>query len=269
MFIRLCSAITLALACAFGAASQARAQTMGAAELNDLFNGAAIDELLEVLKTIVFIEQIDRSCGVFTDYRPQLPDARSALYEKFEQTVDARRDFIQAQLATSERYYRERIQPVILSGCSGANFERGVADLRARYELAVNPPGGEDPVTQEMAVQYFDQCALNSCVAEPDYAQCVRVCACSAHRSRKAMTASQFEKVLFEVKAHHIKRQSPEFDPRFKDLPPDARPKQLPPPTMEEVRAANAERDAIIAGPLLDIVQQCEADILAGYGRAG
>ena len=238
-------------------------------QLEEIFAGAAVDELLEALKTIVFIEQIDRACGNFGDYRTELPDARSALYEKFEETVDASRSFIQSQIATSERYYRERIQGVVLNGCGGANFDRGVEDLRTHFELIVRPPSASDPVSEEKALQYYNQCALETCSTESDQAQCVIVCACSAHRVRQAMTGEMLDIMMFEVQAHHIKRQAPEFDPRFKDLPADARPKKLPPPSMEELKAANAERDAIMAGPLLDVVEGCEADILAGYGRKG
>ena len=46
-------------------------------------------------------------------------------------------------------------------------------------------------------------------------------------------------------------------------------PKQLPPPSEADLAAANVERDRLLEGPLLDLKNDCRADIAAGYGRDG
>lgn len=239
------------------------------AERDRIFEGAAVDELLEALKTIVFIEQIDRACGRFTDIRPRLPDLRATLYEKFNTTIQGGRDFIQGQISVSERYYREQIRGVVLTGCSGLNFERGVENLRRNYTLMIDPPSGDDVAPIAKARVYYDECAAADCGVAVNASACLRVCACSAHRLRRAMTEADLDVMMFEFTAENMKRQSPEFHPDFRDLPPEARPKELPPASPEAIREANTKRNALIAGPLLDVAEGCEADVAAGYGRDG
>jgi len=264
-------AFMLTLAAASPAAAQGTPDQppLTPAERDTIFEGAAVDELLEALKTIVFIEQIDRSCGIFADIRPRLPELRSELYDKFNAQVQGGRDFIQSQISVSERYYREQIQGVVLSGCSGSNFERGVAELRRDYRLMVDPPSGDDVAPIAKARAYYDECAASDCSVSDNPQACLRACACSAHRLRRAMTEADLDVMMFEFTAQNMQRQSPEFHPDFRHLPPEQRPKELPPASPEEVRAANAARNALIAGPLLDVAEGCEADVATGYGRDG
>ncbi|MEM6490541.1 MAG: hypothetical protein AAF684_01345, partial [Pseudomonadota bacterium] len=235
-----------------------------------VFEAAAVDELLEIFQTYVYIRDLDRACGAFGDFRAELEPLRETLIAKFELAVDASRTFVQSQLATTDRYYSAQIARVAERGCRGEDFERGVEKLRSDFLRATQPPAGGDQIpTLEDAKSYYGVCHAGACSNADDVRACLRVCACTAHRARQALTADQLATATNEVLLSDLALKDPAFDPRFRDLPPDARPKALPPPTAADIAAANVERDRILSGPVLALKNSCRVDIAQGYGRDG
>ena len=265
-------ALALAAAAAVCLAAPASAQMRMAypALADEVFENAAVDELLEAFRTYVYVRDLDKSCGAFVSYRSDFEPLRETLFAKFEAAIDGAKSFVQSQLATTERYYADQIARVAERGCRGADYERGVAKLRRNFERLTRPPIDQGAIpTVEEAKAYYGVCPAGGCQTAEDIAVCLRVCACTAHRARTALTASELETATYEVQLADLQLKDPAFDPRFRDLPPDARPKRLPPPSEADIAAANVERERLLEGPLLDLTNDCRADIAAGYGRDG